>query len=493
MLSRRSSVIHSLIGIALMLVCACLPPVHPEITVLGMRVLGVFLGTLYLWITVGGVWPSLLCAAALAVAGFSPNHAQSGITYVLNSFLGNPTMMLILFIMLLSNALDQYGVTRWIALKLLNMKALRGHPWKLILSVTYVSFLMAVFINPFTPIFLFWPILEEIFRRVGYRKMNEAGGGELLPKLMLVLLVAVSIVGYAVPGYMGTPLVLISSFAKLADGAEEISISGYVAATMLTGILMTAAMLLSVRFFFRPDVSKLAEYEGGEEAGMLNVRQKILIAGFSGMVVLMLLPTMLPSSLPVVTFLKSAVSAMPLFLTVVFAMIPLKDGPVLDVSKVLGKGFSWNSYFLCGAAILIGGALTSDVTGISGCLKEVLSPLFSGMPKAVFLVILVLLAVLVTNFCNSLVVMLVLEPVIRTYLNVSLAGGMSGAAITTVVMMAALMTALLTPAASPFAAVLYANTDWYEKKDIRRIALPLIGAESAVIFTAGIPLAAAMV
>lgn len=64
MLSRRSSVIHSLIGIALMLVCACLPPVHPEITVLGMRVLGVFLGTLYLWITVGGVWEYISCLTA---------------------------------------------------------------------------------------------------------------------------------------------------------------------------------------------------------------------------------------------------------------------------------------------------------------------------------------------------------------------------------------------------------------------------------------------
>lgn len=59
---------HSAITIALFLLVGFLPP-FGEITPMGMRVLGVFLGMLYGWLTVGFAWPSLLGLFILGTTG----------------------------------------------------------------------------------------------------------------------------------------------------------------------------------------------------------------------------------------------------------------------------------------------------------------------------------------------------------------------------------------------------------------------------------------
>ena len=60
--------VHSAITIALFVFTGFLPP-FGDITPLGMKVLGVFLGMLYGWLTVGFAWPSLLGLFFLGVTG----------------------------------------------------------------------------------------------------------------------------------------------------------------------------------------------------------------------------------------------------------------------------------------------------------------------------------------------------------------------------------------------------------------------------------------
>ncbi len=56
--SRRA--IHSLVGVSIMILFRYLPLGLPEITPVGMEIIGVFIGTLYLWTTVDPVWSSIL-------------------------------------------------------------------------------------------------------------------------------------------------------------------------------------------------------------------------------------------------------------------------------------------------------------------------------------------------------------------------------------------------------------------------------------------------
>lgn len=67
--------LHLAIGLGFMLVFPMLSPIEP-ITEVGMAVLGVFIGMVYLWSTLDSIWPSLmglcwlpgrLCAGAAGI------------------------------------------------------------------------------------------------------------------------------------------------------------------------------------------------------------------------------------------------------------------------------------------------------------------------------------------------------------------------------------------------------------------------------------------
>ena len=59
--------INSAIGVCIMLFFGCLPT-FSTVTPMGMKILGIYIGLLYLWSTVDLIWPSLL---GIVVTGFS--------------------------------------------------------------------------------------------------------------------------------------------------------------------------------------------------------------------------------------------------------------------------------------------------------------------------------------------------------------------------------------------------------------------------------------
>lgn len=65
------TLVHSIIGILIMFLFRFLPISLPEVTDVGMAVIGVFIGTIYLWITVDDpIWTSVISMCMLVYAGF---------------------------------------------------------------------------------------------------------------------------------------------------------------------------------------------------------------------------------------------------------------------------------------------------------------------------------------------------------------------------------------------------------------------------------------
>ena len=74
--TKKSTIIHSIIGLAIMIGFRFLPLNLPEITPVGMQVVGIFIGTLYLWTFVDPAWASLM---AIAMIGFSDYATMSAV------------------------------------------------------------------------------------------------------------------------------------------------------------------------------------------------------------------------------------------------------------------------------------------------------------------------------------------------------------------------------------------------------------------------------
>ena len=81
--------INSIICIALMLLFRFIPPIS-QITPYGMEVLGIFLGSIWGWCTVGFIWPSLLGMILLGLSDYGT------ITAVFSEGFGNDTVLMLL-------------------------------------------------------------------------------------------------------------------------------------------------------------------------------------------------------------------------------------------------------------------------------------------------------------------------------------------------------------------------------------------------------------
>lgn len=121
--------LHLVIGLGFMFLFPMLDPIEP-ITEVGMKVLGAFVGMVYLWSTVNSVWPSLLGLMLVAFSGYAGGDAGYNDlkTVFMNAF-GAETALLVMLGMFLFGLLDHVGCTQYICRFFMERKSLEGRPY----------------------------------------------------------------------------------------------------------------------------------------------------------------------------------------------------------------------------------------------------------------------------------------------------------------------------------------------------------------------------
>lgn len=106
----KASYVHFIIGFAIMLLFRFIPlGVLPNVTEIGLQVIGIFIGTLYLWTTIEPTVASLVSIFMLAMSDFAPAGD------VLANCFGNPTVVQMLFLMIFMGGLTNRKFTVYIA------------------------------------------------------------------------------------------------------------------------------------------------------------------------------------------------------------------------------------------------------------------------------------------------------------------------------------------------------------------------------------------
>ncbi len=476
----KKTVVHSIIGVLIMIFFRFLPLNLPQVTSMGMAILGIFIGTVYLWITVDPIWSSLISMCMLVFCSYF------SMSDMLVELLGNSVIMLMIFVMVMSNALSKYGITPYLARFSLTVKVVRGRPYVFTFVMGLIIYLIAAFVGPIAPIFLFWPILSEVFKDVGYTKKDK------FPKLLVIYVVVCSLLGFPVASYKSNTLVLLSNFQGLAEGTEvafTINHAQYIAVAVTLGITMMVLMLALTKIILRPNVEpfKKMNFKKFDDNPLppMTVSQKVLFVSFIAMILLMLVPSVIPNA-PGMSYLSTLTSGIPLLVAAILSAIPVKGKTIISIQELLCENFGWGSVFMAASAVILGSALTADDAGISTMLSEVFSPILENLGYIPFLVIFLILMFLLTNIMNSLVVALIFEPIVLTYCTLTGAAAMP---IIMLMIMVCLGTAIITPPASPFAAILHGNKEWTETGDIYKYATFFVIIQLIVYLALGIPLA----
>lgn len=167
-MKKNMSYIHFAIGLLIMIAFRFIPVgVLPEVTEVGLQIMGIFIGTIYLWTTSD---PTVASLTAVIMIGLSDFTTAGG---ALVGFLGNATVGQMIFLMIFMGGLTNRKLTVYIGRWILTRKVIEGRPWVFTTAIILGSYVMSVFIGCFAPIFLFWPVLYGIFEDVGFKKTDK--------------------------------------------------------------------------------------------------------------------------------------------------------------------------------------------------------------------------------------------------------------------------------------------------------------------------------
>lgn len=211
------------------------------------------------------------------------------------------------------------------------------------------------------------------------------------------------------------------------------------------------------RLILRIDVSALNALEGtfaDRAPAKMNTRQKIVTIFAVGMIVILLLGSTLPASLPVTGLIKNLdLFGLAAIVLLLFAVIRVDGAPIINLQEGASKGVIWPMVFMTALVVPLGSALTNENAGITALITSVLTPILEGKPAWVLVAIVVVVGVILTNLAQNLVILSLLLPIIIAMSSVM------DISIPAVTILLALGThfAFVLPSACPAAGMMFSN------------------------------------
>ena len=441
--------LHVAITLFFMFGFGFLPPLEP-ITPLGMKLVGIFIGLIYAWSTTTMIWPSLLGMVAVVLSGVVDLK-----TLFADGF-GNNTVVFILLVFIFAAAIEETGLTEYLARCLMNLSWTKGHPWRLVFVILFGSYIIAAATSLYPVVLIFWTIIYDICKTTGYKPFDK------FPTLMLI--------GIMLCATLGSACLPFKALAMMFNGAYEaltgmtVGFLPWLSFSLSVGISGIIVYMLLMRFAFRLDLSGMekASKESYLAAAKITPAQKMSLIMLIAFIALAILPTLISKTLFGQILIKIGAPGILICILALMILIPVDGKPLLNFRVAASKGIIWDVIIMFTVVFPPSSYLTGEGTGVKEFLNGAIGPLLTGQSPLVFTLLMLILPTIITNFANNTVVALIFLSVLC-----SLAETV-GIDPTPIAVALAFCTqyAFLTPAASAPSAVLFGNTEWLRAKDI---------------------------
>lgn len=470
----RNHYIHMVVGVALMFCGWFIPPIAP-ITEVGMQIVGIFVGLIYLWSTSGMLWPSILGIAAMIISDYGTMGS------ILAGSFGHYSPIMTIFLMGIFGVIEQYGVNDYIVRWILTRKIINGRPWIFTFIWFFASFFLAVLGGGFAIIFMFWALTYKLADDLGYKK-----GDSYVSLLLFGIIMTVAIASAILP--FQPWLVQISGIWQSMSGAVPFSYGQHLALALPISLVFLAVYVLLMRFLFKANVEPLAnitaDYFNASPLPAMNGLQKFLLLSIPALIISLLLPSILPAGWGVTKVLsKLGVCGICLAFFCIFCCVRHDGRSIVDMKYLAGEKIAWDLVFLLACVMCISSALTSDATGVKPFLSGILNPIFGGLPPFILFAVLLCMCMILTNFANNGVIALLLLSI--TYITTT-SMTISNMGYFVTMLAFASQVAFLIPGSSIYGALLHGN-DWLEAKFIYQTTIVVV-LLIFVIFLLGWPL-----
>lgn len=472
------SILHWLIGIVIMALGYVIPPSAP-LTEMGVKILMIFIGMIYLWCTVNPIGGSLMALFAVSVVGYAP------LSVILSQAISNDTWVVMFFAIILFVSAIESGMPRYIAHGIFKASQgiVTGRPMALVFILMVAAFVISALTDIIPAILMFWGICYSIIEELKLEKKD--------PYSMLLVMstfLGATLGNSALP-FKGAILIIISAF-EAASGAE-IAYGIYLVINILTGLIIMSLFCLGCKFLFRIDMSKVKNIDGHmlakEELEPMNRSVKAHLFCVFAFILLVLVSSILPEGSSVHTFLiKLGTGGIAAVMLIVLFIVKNENGqPIIMMKKVMSE-VPWGAMFMVMAAVYMAGALKDkEVTGVIPWLKTILTPILGGHSEFVFMALVVALAMILTCFFHNGALGNMMMPILFA---VADASGYHSVAIAAIMTMG-INIAYLAPSASNWAPLLFSNKEYITTKEIWTIGLFFEVLSFGIYVLIGYPLA----
>ena len=419
---------------------------------ISMKVLGIFIGTIILWLGISISWPSLVCIFALTLSGlYTANEALAG-------SIGSWTPTFVLFSAAICYVLADTGFLRRSAIWFITRPMCKKNPWAFIAMLFLAPIIIGSVLDPISTFIIFIPIMEQIFLELGYQK------GDRVPKMItLGVLCFASVSTLTTPISHPFPIIAMSVYNSLTGGQIgflQFSLIGFITAFIIYGMV-----LATFKFLYNPDVSRIKNVDTEfllNEIKPMSKKERISLTVFIVVVVIWMAPGLIGGILPnVAKFLKGMGTAMPAIIGFVLLCIIEVDGkPIADFNETMKKGIPWGAWILVATTALLGAAVTSSEAGLTTLLGNIIAPLVSSVSSIVSVLIIAAITIASTNFITNAVTVTLVSSIVLPLTISGVIPNISASAITVVIGMGACIAMATPPSTAP--AAMAVGTGWLD-------------------------------
>lgn len=469
----RGYYIHCIVFIILTFAIGFLPP-FGQITPLGMKVLGCFIGVIYGWIFVGFIWPSLFGMIALGIVGYD------SFVNVFGAALGNSTVIQTFFTFIFVATLDASGFTKFIAEWCVSRKICKGRPWVLTALFFLASFFVAGCINLYGGIIILWSIFYNICKLVGFKK------GEPYVSYMVAGIVFVGTISIVSMPFLPLSIIYYGLLGEAAVGYAMPSLALTIDGLLIV-IVSTLLYLLVGKYVLKINVEPLKNAESflSEFRNVKITHEQVLsIISLIFFMVIALLPSFLPDS-NVKAFLSNyGILGAATTVIIIQCLRRDKDGKsIYNFGDLVQRGVNWDIVIMFAASMPMSASLESNDTGIVATLVDVLMPFLSQLSPAFFIIACCIIFWLVTQVAHNLILVIVFMPILAT---IGTSFGINPYLFAILFCMTT-NCAFMTPGASAQAAMLFGNSNWIGVKDSYKLCTIFAILAIIAIICVGLP------
>lgn len=386
--------IHVAIAFFIFLAIKLFLPAQNGLTDLGVNIIAIFASTIWLWVFVSTVWPSLLAFALVVIFGISSPNALAAVTY------GHWSFGFILTAMLLNAALIETGVIDHISTWFISRKICKGRPWVFITMFLLSEFIVALFLDCAPVTLIYMTMIDSVCKELGYEKGDRFGKVLTAATLWLVVI-----------GYTSTPIshsIALVMMGQLSSVGAPISMLQFCMIGIPFGFLFFIITILALRLLCKPDFTKFEKYDPAVKAAQLQKltpQAKISVGVFAAVVIMWIVPELLNDSLPQVASFFSTIGTTvpPLLGIAVLAIIHINGKPVFDVTKGLTQISMPTLIFVMGIQVFCN-TITNESTGVNAFLGNVFTPIASSLSPTLFIIVIIVASVVLTQFLSNMVV-----------------------------------------------------------------------------------------